>query len=268
MHQRFGRPAQQKIKDRWGGGFILATILALLAAWFAGDSIGKWINGRNAAETGNPKGTPGIGSAVTAEPGDFDLRFIQVGAFRSKANYMNAVNDMNTAGLSPVVGATKNNVTPVYVGPFATKEEAETAKARVQALKKDYEKATIREMAVKYNPEAVPAAATGMTTSDMRKGMDLLNTYLQEVKMWLENPGADTAALAESGKGLSDLAAALSDSKDARVKELANMASTASANATTLDALSTASPTDGEYQAAMAQYMTLVDQYMAFQAGK
>ena len=268
MHQRFGRPAQQKIKDRWGGGFILATILALLAAWFAGDSIGKWINGRNAAETGTPGGTPKIGAAVTAEPGDFQLHFIQVGAFRSKANYMNAVNDMHTAGMTPVVGATKNNVTPVYVGPFISKEEAETAQAKVQALKKDYEKAVIRDLAVKYNPEAVPAAATGMKQSDIKKGMDLLNTYIQEVAMWLENPGADTAALAESGKGLSDLAAAFSDSKDARVKELANMASVASANATALDGLGNASPVDGEYQAAMAQYMALVDHYMAFQAVK
>ncbi|HWH69390.1 MAG TPA: hypothetical protein VNT26_08380, partial [Candidatus Sulfotelmatobacter sp.] len=137
-----------------------------------------------------------------------------------------------------------------------------------QALKKDYEKAVVREMAVKYNPEAVPAAATGMQQSDMKKGMDLLNTYLQEVATWLENPGADTAAFAESGKSLKELAATLSESKDARVKELAGMASTAGANATSLEGLANASPADGDYQAAMAQYMSLVDRYMAYQAGK
>ncbi|HWI65322.1 MAG TPA: SPOR domain-containing protein [Symbiobacteriaceae bacterium] len=266
MHQRFGRPAQQKIKDRWGGGFILATILALLAAYVAGDYIGKWINNRglNTAENGGPKQTT---SGIAAEPGEFQLRFVQVGAFRSKSNYMSAVRDMHTAGLSPVVGATKNNITPVYVGPFTTKEAAEDAKAKVQALKKDYEKASVREMAVRYNPEAVPAAATGAKESDLVKGMDLLNVYLQEVAMWIENP-MDTANLAASGHSLKDLSAALSDSKDARVKALAAMAATASENATTIEGLANTSADDGEYQAAMAQYMTLVDQYMAFQAGK
>lgn len=266
MHQRFGRPAQQKINDRWGGGFILATVLALGLAWVAGKYIGDWINGRSTAST-DPK--PGINQpAVAAVPGDFQLRFVQVGAFRSKANYMTAVQDMNQAGLTPVVGATKNNITPVYVGPFADDESAEAARAKVQAVKKDYEKAALRRMSVKYNPDAVPAA-TGMKQSDMKKGMDLLNGYLQEVATWMENPAAnDTSALAESGKGLADLAAVLSDSKDAQVKELASMAATASANAATIEALAMASPADAEYQAAMNQYMTLVDQYMAFKPGK
>jgi len=266
MHQRFGRPAQQKIKDRWGGGFVLATILALLCAWIAGDYIGKWINGRGTASTDT---TPGVHQpAVAAVPGDFQLRFVQVGVFRSKANYMTAVNDMHQAGLSPVVGATKNNRTPVYVGPFADAEAAEAAKAKVQALKDDYKDAMVKPMSVKYNPDAVPAA-TGMTQSDMKKGMDLLNGYLQEVAMWMENPAAnDTSALSESGKGLADLASVLSDSKDAQVKELAGMAATASANAATIEALAMASPADADYQAAMSQYMTLVDQYMAFKPGK
>lgn len=267
MH-RFGRPAQQK--DRWGGGFVLATILALLAAWIAGDYIGKLVNGKNTASTGNNTGNPKAGMTATAEPGDFQLRFVKVGVFRSKANINNVVRDMEKAGLTPVVGATPaNNMTPVYVGPFMDNDLAETAKAKVQALKKDYETATVMAKSVKYNPEAVPAATAGGQKSDLRKGMDLLNTYLQEVALWMEDPAnTDTAALAEYGKDLKDVAGVLSDSKDATAKKITDMASTASANAAAIEALAGTSAADPEYQAAMAQYMTLLDQYIAFQAGK
>ena len=267
MH-RFGRPAQQRIKDRWGGGFILATILALLAAWLAGDMIGKWINGRNStADLGND-GNPIPGTATLAEPGEFQLRFVQVGAFRSKSNYMSAVRDMNAAELAPVVGATKNNLTPVYVGPFMDKAAADAALAKVRSIK-GYEKAQLRDINVAYNPDAVPAVATGEKQSDLKKSMDLLNTYLQEVAVWLESAGAmDTAMLSDSGKALGDLAASLSESRDAKVKVMATMAATASANATTIEGLANAEPTSAEYQTAVSQYMDLVDQYMAFQAGK
>ncbi|MDF2627256.1 MAG: hypothetical protein K0R39_1087 [Symbiobacteriaceae bacterium] len=267
MH-RFGRPAQQRIKDRWGGGFILATILALLAAWLAGDMIGKLINDRNStAENGN-SGNPTTGTMTYTEPGEFQLRFVQVGAFRSKSSWMTAVREMNAAELAPVVGATKNNLTPVYVGPFMDKASAEAAMAKVKSIK-GYDKALIREINVGYNPDAVPAVATGEKQSDLKKSMDLLNTYLQEVAVWLESAGAmDTAMLSESGKALNDLAATLSTSQDAKVKEMATMAATASANATTIEGIADAEPTSNEYQAAVSQYMSLVDQYMAFQAGK
>lgn len=267
MH-RFGRPAQQKIKDRWGGGFILATILALLAAWLAGDMIGKWINGRNSTADSGNNGNPNIGAPTLAEPGEFQLRFVQVGAFRSKSNYMTAVRDMNTAELAPVVGATKNNLTPVYVGPFMDKASAQAAMAKVQSIK-GYEKAQLREINVAYNPDAVPAVAAGGKQSDLKKSMDLLNTYLQEVAVWLESAGAmDTATLSDSGKALSDLAAVLSGTQDAKVKAMATMAAAAGANATMIEGLANAEPTSAEYQTAVSQYMGLVDQYMAFQAGK
>lgn len=267
MH-RFGRPAQQRIKDRWGGGFILATILALLAAWLAGGTIGNWINGRNSTADSGNNGNPNIGAPTLTEPGEFQLRFVQVGAFRSKSNYMAAVRDMNAAELAPVVGATKNNLTPVYVGPFMDQASAEAAKAKVQSIK-GYEKAQIREINVAYNPDAVPVVATGEKQSDLKKSMDLLNTYLQEVAVWLESSGAmDTAMLADSGKALGDLAAALSTSQDTKVKAVATMAATAGANAATFEGLANAEPTSAEYQTAVSQYMGLVDQYTAFQAGK
>jgi hypothetical protein len=275
MHRSFGRSAQQKVKDRWGGGFILATILALLAAWYIGKGIGDWANGRTASTDNGNTNTAGGGTvSATAEPKDFQLHFVRVGIFASPANSAKAIKAMSDAGLSPVLGAhTTESKIPVYVGPFDTAEATNAALAKVQTLANDYKGAYAVTMNVNYNPAVVSAAAvSGGKDTDMKKGLDTLNSYIQEVAMWIENRSAaatvDTTSLVAHGRSLGDLAAKLSDSKDASVKKFADMATLASKNAAAVEGLTSANATDAGYQSAMADYITLVNQYTAYQTGK
>ena len=274
MH-RFGRSAPRNMKDRWGGGFILATILALFAAWYVGDFIGKKLGTENTAgpKPGTVTGINGNNSStVSSEPKQFDMYLVRVGVFASPANARGVVSNLYDAGYTPVMGPEENKVTPVYVGPFMDKQSAEDAKLKLQAVKADYKDSFIRQVTVHYNPAAVPAAAMGAKDADLKSSLDSLNMYIQEVAYWLETRSidgtADTAGIEGHGRTLGDLATTLSGNKDAQVTKYANVAALASQNAMTLAAVADKDANSPEFQAAMVEYMGLVNQYRTLQAGK
>jgi hypothetical protein len=270
--QRFGRSAQQRLKDRWGGGFILATILALLAAWWAGGKLGDMINGKSATGTKGPdlvdSKNPG-GSDMAAEPQEFKLYFVQVGAFRSAANARAQVKSMADKEMAALIGPQTGDLHPVWVGPFLDQAGADEAKANLTG---EGMNVTARPVTVAYNADAVPVAATGAKESELRAGMDTLNVYLHEVAMWLDarsvNPAADPGTVATHGKALGDLAAQLKNEKETRVQALATMADAAGKNAVEIQAVAANDNTDAGFQAAMAGYFNLLTQYNNYQASK
>ncbi|HLN61277.1 MAG TPA: SPOR domain-containing protein [Symbiobacteriaceae bacterium] len=273
--QRFGRSAQQRLKDRWGGGFILATILALCAAYFLGDSLGKWINNKSVTTDGS---TAQVGSTaktgnqanMAMEPQEFKMHFVQVGAFLSGKNARDMVDKLSAQGYAAVI-APKNNsgFQAVWVGPYMDSKMAEDAKAK---LAEGGMKPVMMPKAVGYNTAAVPAAATGNGSNDARMVIDGLNTYIHEVAMWLDNRSqnmaSDTSMIVTQGRELADMASKLAGDKDTHMQALAAMATKASTNAAAIENLTDAQGTEQPFQAAMTDYLSLVDQYNAFQTGK
>jgi hypothetical protein len=271
--QRFGRSAQQRLKDRWGGGFILATILALMAAWYVGDSLGTWINGSNNAAV-NPMDNTGTNTmpagGMTMEPAEFKMHFVQVGAFLSGKNARDMVEKMAAVGYAAVI-APKNNsgFQAVWVGPFMDATLADDARAK---LTEAGMKPVLKPVMVGYNTNAVPVAATGTEGTDYRMVLDNLNMYMRDVAVWMDlraqGMAADTTAISAHGRELSNVAAMLAGETDANVVALATLASDAAANAAAIESATTADPTEQMFQEAMTQYLGLVDQYNAFQMGK
>jgi hypothetical protein len=283
MH-RFGRTAQQKMKDRWGGGFILATVLALAGAWYLGDYLSSHLGDQSAATEGvgsntaggistwftGAKTDTGNGSQAAMEPQEFQLFFVQVAALRSEAGASKLArtisDDTYTAMVAP---KTTKDLHPVLVGPFTSQEAVTTAKSK---LADGYQGAFPVSVTVAHNPDTVPATAMATMGGDMRKGLDVLNTYLHETAMWMESRStgmtADAANLAKLGQQMQQYASMMQGEKDAKVHEFAAMADAASKNASAMQAAAAAMPSSDEYQSAMAGYMALLDQYRAFHNSK
>jgi hypothetical protein len=267
MH-RFGRSAQQNMKDRWGGGFILATILALAGAWYLGGYISKQF-GPQTASSDVSNGS--IGSVKAGqEPHEFQLYFVQVGALRSEAGASKLARTLSQNSLTAMVATkTSKALHPVVVGPFTSMTAAEDAKAKLTG---EYQGAFSTTVTVAHNPDAVPAAAMTTTAgADVRKGLDELNMYLYQAAVWMENRSAATPAdasnLAALGQQLAERADALKAEKDAKVVEFVKMINAASAHATQIQAAAAAMSGGDEYQAALNGYMSLLDQYRSFHNG-
>ncbi|MDB4894903.1 MAG: hypothetical protein JWN15_1165 [Firmicutes bacterium] len=269
MH-RFGRSAQQNMKDRWGGGFILATILALAGAWYLGGYISKQFGPQTAASDVS-NGMSAIGNVKAGQaPHEFQLYFVQVGALRSEAGASKLARTLSQNSLTAMVATkTSKELHPVVVGPFTSMTAAEDAKAKLTG---EYQGAFSTTVTVAHNPDSVPAAA--MTTkagADVRKGLDELNMYLYQAAVWMENRSAATPAdasnLAALGQQLAARADALKAEKDAKVVEFVKMISAASAHATQIQAAAAAMSGGDEYQAALNGYMSLLDQYRSFHNG-
>lgn len=269
--QRFGRTANQRIKDRWGGGFILVTILALLAAWYGGGAIGdvikNWGN-RPASGTGSTSKTDSKSTGTTnlpGEPGEFQLRFVQVGAFRSAANARTLAGKLAEKEYSAMVTPKQDsNLQMVWVGPFMDAQAANQAKSE---LTKDFPEIKAVTVNVVYNPDALPVAALGAKQSDVKTGLETLNTYIHEVAVWLDNRALDPKAAVTDvkalGKTLQDLATKLNNESDVNAKAVAALCATASANAMALEMVAAGSVEAADYQSAMTDYLALVNQYNA-----
>jgi hypothetical protein len=277
MH-RFGRSAQQKMKDRWGGGFILATILALVGAWYLGSYIsGKW-GGSSTADNVGGGGIagliPGKGGTLKAgmtEPHQFQLHFVQVEALRSEASAGKLARGLSSMSLPAMVATrTAKDLHPVMVGPFTSMAAAEEAKGKLTGA---HQGAFATTVTVAHNPDAVPAAAMATQAgADIRKGLDVLNTYLYEAAMWMENRSAaspaDVGNLTVLGQQMGQQAEAMKSEKDAKVLEFVKLVSAASAHATQIQAAAAATSGGDEYQAALNGYMALLDQYRSFHNAK
>lgn len=273
MH-RFGRSAQQRMKDRWGGGFILATILALLAAWFAGDGLAKLINGRGSTglDGGLTADTQKLSEGVMAEPQAFELYFVQAGAFRSESLAKEFSHKLSEQQFAAMVGPrNERGLFPVYAGVYTSAHAADDVKQKL--VTGGIEGPFRATIAVDYNPGAVPVSTTSGQAVDMKKGLGTLNSYLHEASVWMEgragNTQADASRIAALGKSLGEMATSVNvDSQDAKLKQFAEMASAAAKNAAAIEAAAMAPVGSDAYQKAATEYLGLLDAYRTFQASR
>ncbi len=263
MH-RFGRSAQQKMKDRWGGGFILATILALVGAWYAG----TWLNNVWKGDTaGTDLGGNGVivdnGSGdhvAVGNPGSFDLHLVQVGAFRSQASAQKLATTLSGKGENALVAKSADGLYKVYAGLFMNADEAVDAKTRVAA---DVTSPFVTKVSINQMPEAITVANMKDTTqaAEVKKGLETMTSYLYEAARWVESGSADTAALTAKGKELAKMADTLKKMNNAALDPYVKLATDASTNATAIEAAAKAALGSKEYMNAMTGYMALVDEY-------
>lgn len=268
MH-RLGRTKQRSNEWWGGGGFVLATILAIVGAWYLGQYL-TTLGETPVADDVIPRGSSVVvqpsssGSSLEtiSEPHDFQLHFVQVGAFRSAAGARSLVADLSDTGyLVMVAPRNESGLIRVLAGPFTSEQAAEQAR---QDLSGRLGETYAVEIAVVHDPEAIPVIAD--VGEDVRKGLDLVNAYVYDVAVWLEN-GSDSVSgantIAGLGDKLSEYVAALKGQEDAKVREFVKLAEAALANA---EAFETAAgdPSSEEYQAALDGYVALLEQYKSF----
>jgi len=275
MH-RFGRTAQQKMKDRWGGGFILATVLALAAAYYAGtwlsQNIGAGKTGTNnppGVSTNTTKPTGTTSPAASVQPGSFTLHFVQAGNFASPSNARRRLQDVIDHDYAALVTPkTAAGVMKVMAGPFLDAESAAAAKEELKAA--GISDVFVQTVSLTHNSEAIPAAAMTNKSTDVKGGLDTLNAYLHEVAIWIDEKAggmaADSTNAAKHGKALGELAAKMTDEKDAKVQSFIKMATAAADNATAIEASALAEPGSVDYQNALTSYYALLDSYQTFSA--
>lgn len=272
--QRFGRSAQQKMKDRWGGSFILATVLALLGAWFAG----QWLNDSLRGDTVKDPAAPEVGGK-TAEgnllggatlaviPQNFDLFMVQVGAFRSESGAHKLAAELNTMNYSAMVAPkTTAGLFKVYAGLFTREDSANAVKSELLTDGLVTEAWTVR-VSVHHNPDVVPVMAQTVKSADFKAGLEAMNVYLHEAAVWVENQTASVDTLSAKGQALAKLAADLSvASKDApSVRNFATLAAAASHNAAAIQEAAKTASGSTQQQAAMTEYLTVLEQYRTLQ---
>lgn len=275
MH-RFGRSAQKKVNDRWGGAFILAVVLAVVGAWQLGGWIGNSLGeGKQAATEPIPGlengiGKVGTGSMMATQPHEFQIHFVQVGAFRSEAAARNLAVSLSEAGFSAAITPkNEKGLVKVYTGPHMDTAAAAEVKSRLmsEGLVQGPFSITIT---VDYKPEAV-MAMTGSANSELQKGLDALNAYLFEAGNWLASRStgltADGAALAALGQEMSQYIGLMgkADANPA-VSQFIALATAAGENATAIESAATAMPGSDTFQSAMNGYVNLLDQYHTFHA--
>lgn len=276
MH-RFGRSAQQKLKDRWGGSFILATILALVGAWFAGSWLNDSLKGETAGTDTNPPGVVsdpinnmgGGNNTVTQAPSDFNLYLVQVGAFRSEASAHKLANDLIAQGYNAAVAPRKDGLVKVYAGLHTMPEAAQETRDR--AIADGMTQAWTVTIPVTNTADTVPVMAGLGKNADLKKGLEAMNAYLYEAALWMENQIGTTGGIAANGEYLRKLAMELKKAAGTNplVEPYANLAGAAGTNAADIQTAAQTAPGSVEYHKAANGYMALLEQYrsLAMAAG-
>ncbi|HEY3368160.1 MAG TPA: SPOR domain-containing protein [Symbiobacteriaceae bacterium] len=276
--QRFGRTAQTKMKDGWGGSFVLAAILCLALAYWAGDYISKRFGGTETAGpspagvTGVSPKTGGTTGAAMSEPHQFQVYFVQAGAFRSDAKAKDLMHTLADHSYQAMVTARDSTgMSHVYAGVYTSQENADNVKAKLTA-DGITTGAYTRPVTVDHNPEAVPAISSTTKGTEVKSALDALNTYLYEAAVLMENRAAgvtaDTTSIASLGKKLSEIAINMTTDKDPNVKKFADVAALAAVNARALEGAASASVSSDQYQSAMSGYLSLLEQYRSLQPTK
>lgn len=275
MH-RFGRSAQKRMNDRWGGAFILAAVLAVAAAWKVGGWLSDVFEGDKQATMEPVPGNVGSltgnsGFSLATQPHEFQLHFVQVGAFRSEGAARNLVKALSEANYTAAV-APKNEqgLAKVYVGPYMTIDAANEAKSRLtgEGLVPSSFNVT---MTVDYKPEAV-MAMTGSPDSELQKGLDTLNAYLYEAGNWFASRSSgqatDGTTLAALGQEINQYLTGMAPADgNPAVSQFMEMATAATENMAAIEMAATAMPGSDEFQAAMNGYVSLLNTYHSFHTG-
>jgi hypothetical protein len=275
MH-RFGRSAQKKMNDRWGGAFILAVVLAVVGAWKLGGYLSDVlaVGPKNAAT----EPVPGMNGALSngengsmfsaGQPHEFQIHFVQVGAFRSEGAARNLAKALSDAGYTAAMTPkNQQGLVKVYAGPYMTQTAAADAKSKLIADKLAPNSFAVT-MTVDYKPDAV-MAMTGSPNSALQQGLDAMNAYLYEAGNWFASRSADQPAdgsvIATQAKEMSQYMDAMGKADgNPAVSKFVAMATAAGENAAAIEAAATALPGSDEFQKAMNGYVSLLEQYHSF----
>lgn len=299
MH-RFGRSSDQRWKDRWGGGFVIITVLALAGAWYLGNYLSdKWAAGGPEAtmetathDTLNPAGTgnagPAAGGAMNVGAADLagypkpmTVYYLQAHAFKTREQAASAAKDLNAYGVPAAVSAS-DGWFKVIIGAYGSKNAAEQAKMSAEANYKGKGKLAVlaRSVSVAGQPGLQPANPKALAA--YQNGIAALSGYLHAASAWWDAYAAGQPQAADHLTIYTNqLRIAMDQLKDheadAAVNRFLSLASQAMANGTQITAAASAMGTapaaaqgagasparaDGsQIQAAMEGYVTLLDDY-------
>jgi hypothetical protein len=274
MH-RFYRDRKQ---DKSGLGFVVAVVVTLAAAFL----IGQQLNGGSteladtgainppigvSTATGDTMGTAS-GGAMPVEAQPFTVHLLQAGAFATREQADQAVAKLADQDIA-AVAVQENNLVKVFLGAYMDPAAAETVKAAYAAkmVELGFGEPYNRSWTVTDTPAVVPVTAGSI--EPMQQGAQDMNVYLQQAAAWLEryasgdNSGVEV--LQATAQRLSDHAAAVKQyqDQDATVANFMAMVNDTVANSEAISKLS-ASHSAADYQAAMAGYVTLLQEYKAW----
>ncbi|MFZ5824265.1 MAG: SPOR domain-containing protein [Bacillota bacterium] len=210
------------------------------------------------------------GAAMATQPHEFEIHFVQVGAFRSEGAARNLATALSEAGFTAAVTPkNEQGLVKVYTGPHMT--AAAAAEVKSQLVSDGLVQGPFSvSMTVDYKPEAV-MAMTGSANSDLQKGLDALNAYLYEAGNWLATRSAgqpaDDTTLTALGQEVSQYIGLIGNSgENPATSQFVAMATAASENAMAIESAATALPGSDAFQSAMNGYISLLDQYHSFHA--
>jgi hypothetical protein len=278
---RFGRSGQQKLKDRWGGSFILVAVLALVGSYYLGNYLNNNLWGKSTTGSGLPVdpdgngsdlGDLGSGNLMAADPKSFNLYVVQVGAFQSPKGAQNLAETLQQKGQVSFASINMNGLSYTYVGGVYS--EKKVADKLVDDLKqaKVIDVGLVRPFNVSYAAQAVTAMA-GQNGAQLQTTLATLNSYLQEAAAWFEaranNQNPDVTHLTGLGNELANLATQLEKAAgtDENMKRFAAAAKAAGENATQIKAAAAAQTHSPQFQASLGSYMNLIAQYGSIQSG-
>lgn len=299
MH-RFGRSADQRWRDRWGGGFVIVAVLALAGAWY----LGNWLSDRwnpdtemaadtspSAAEATSPAPGPGAmaGSAapgtadLAAYPKELNVYYVQAHALNTAEQAQNEVRNLATQGI-PAAVLHDGKFYKVVLGAFGSKEAANQARMNAETAYKGKARLTAwlpPSVRINAQPALRPANARAMPAFE--RGVAALNGYLHAAAAWWDahatgqQPAADNLSI-YTGHLRSALNQLKGYEADAAVNQLIALANKALANGeqiTTAAAGPATAPAAAQnpgapmaaragnqpLQAAMEGYVSLLDSY-------
>ncbi len=183
-----------RLFDRWGGGFILATVLGLAVAYIIGTSLlgDPTTPGEQVQNTGGTTGGTVPAAGQTAEPVEpvltvkaYSLYVIQAGLFNRAEGAQKTLQDLQSRGFPASV--TRAAPFKVMAGAYGSETAARSVAAEMRKQGLD---AFITRLDV-APPIALPASGG----DQMLHTVSVLTAYMQQVAQWWDsyaagNPGA------------------------------------------------------------------------------
>lgn len=279
--QRFR--SDSRWKDRWGGGFVIVTVLALAGAWW----LGNWLSDRWAGQepatggAGAPAGT-GAGTATGEAPGTqvqgpvegnlepLTVYFLQAHALKSPEAARRAAAQLESGGL-PAAVSHVGDWYKVVIGAYGSRDAAMAAKNEAESTYRSGGKLSLyaSPVSITLQPAARPQNAAAQAAFDRAVG--LLGGYLHEAAAWWDSYATgQSAATDRLVQYTSQLQGAVEElrphASDPAVGSVIAMAQKAVENGGQINSLAQNHGED-QYRAAMAGYLGLVDQFRAWSSG-
>lgn len=274
---RFGR-SDGRWGDRWGGGFVLAVILALAGAWYAGDKLADRYGPAPAnTEYGDPMAYEQESSmggelnqlppmTMAEYPKPLTVYFLQAHALRSQEKAAAAAADLAVMGV-PAAVARDGEWYKVIVGAYGSKDAADAAKASAETATNLSLYANRVSIAGQPAVQPVLAEAQGPYT----QAVSALNNFMHAAADWWDRYA--TASYPEAADQVTIQAQELqalsqslqSHAADPAVNDLLRIAQMAVQSGQDISQLAAnPQPNGAAYQAAMENYVALVDAYRAW----